>query len=101
MFGIQNKTTFVMWLTINTIGVIFLYNLCSSHASVEKKNFLSRLFLNYFERREYNRRVFCSAPLPVLVTLAILFTFALNANRFQNYALGLFFVITIFIFNFK
>jgi hypothetical protein len=34
-------------------------------------------------------------------SFTILFTFALNANRFQNYALGLFVAITIFIFNFK
>lgn len=97
MFGIENPTTFVMWLIINTVGVICLHNLCSSHASVEKEN---RLHMNYFERRQYKNRVFCASSLSLLVALAILLTFALNVNRFQSYALGLFVVITFFIFNF-
>ena len=83
MFGKK----FFIWLVINIFAILVMYSMCASHENVEKKNYFDRLYLNYFEKREYKNRVFCAIPLWALVLFAVLITLAFNTNPYQTYAL--------------
>ena len=82
VFKIENKTKFIKWFAINLLIVFSLYKLCSSHEKVEKK---SRLSMNYYQKMEYKKRLYCSLSPVILTLLAVLLTFTFNENEFRLY----------------
>ena len=82
VFKIENKIQFIKWFVINLLIVFGLYNLCSSHEAIERK---SRLSMNFYQKIEYRKRLYCSLSPLILILLAVLITFTFNENAFRLY----------------
>jgi hypothetical protein len=99
IFGFQNIQHFIGILIFSIVFLFFLYSRCESHEFIKRKTAIDRLKMNYYEKREYQNKLFCSFNKVSILFVAILIPFVLLKNNFQYYASILFLLLLVFVYS--
>ncbi len=100
MIGIKNELHFFSSIILSIVVCFYLYYRCKSHQQIKKTNAIDRLSMNWYQKMDYRKNLYCSLNASTLLLIAVLIPLAVFQNQYQNHTAVILFILFLLIFTF-